>query len=186
MIETPNNLETIFGFISNPEVRDHLRRSEDRIRRAFDELFGGYALRAEDVMNEVLRVDNYTGLVTVENIAFYSFCGHHFSPFFGTASVTYQPGEIITGLGKIVRLVHDVHARRLQIQETMTKDIADDIMRVLGAKGALVVTKARHLCMCSRGPKDDGALTIVSYGTGTLERHALLPATTNPAGKAGE
>lgn len=185
MIVAPNNLETVFGFISNPEVRDRLRESEDRIRKAFDELFGGYALRAEDVLNEVVRVENYTGIVTVENVAFYSFCGHHFSPFFGTASVTYQPGEIITGLGKIVRLVHDVHARRLQIQETMTKDIADDIMRVLGAKGALVVTKAKHLCMCSRGPKDDGALTVVSYGTGTLEKHALLPATAAAVSPAG-
>jgi len=173
MTAEPSNLEAVFGFISNEDVRNRLRRSEDRIRRAFDELFGGYGLRAEDVLNEVVRVENYTGLVTVQDINFYSFCEHHFSPFFGTASVTYHPGEIITGLGKIVRLVHDVHARRLQIQETMTKDIAEDIMRVLGAKGALVVTKARHLCMCSRGPNDDTAVTVVSYGTGTLEQHAL-------------
>lgn len=87
MMET-NNLETLFGFISNEEVRKQLQKSEDRIRRAFDELFGGYALRAEDVLNEVERLDNYTGFVTIENITFYSFCGHHFSPFFGTASIT--------------------------------------------------------------------------------------------------
>lgn len=173
MTTATNNLETLFGFISNPEVRDRLRQSEDRIRRAFDELFSGYRLRAEDVLNEVVQVENYSGVVTVQDISFYSFCEHHFSPFFGTASVTYQPGKIITGLGKIVRLVHDVHARRLQIQETMTKDIAEDIMRVLGAKGARVVTKAKHLCMCSRGPSDDSAVTIVSYGVGTLETHAL-------------
>jgi GTP cyclohydrolase I len=169
------NPETMFGFIANEEARGRLKASEDRIRRAFDELFAGYNLRAEDVLNEVMRVENYSGLVTVRDIAFYSFCEHHFAPFFGTASVTYQPGEIITGLGKIVRLVHDVHARRLQIQETMTKNIAEDIMRVLGAKGVLVVTKAKHLCMCSRGPKDDNAVTIVSYGTGTLGALGLKP-----------
>jgi GTP cyclohydrolase I len=184
MVES-NNLDAVFGFISNEDVRNQLRRSEDRIRRAFDELFGGYALRAEDVLNEIVRVEDYTGLVTVEGITFYSFCGHHFSPFFGTASVTYQPGEIITGLGKIVRLVHDVHARRLQIQETMTKDIAEDIMRVLGAKGVLVSTKARHLCMCSRGPKDDGAVTVVSYGIGTLEKQALLAVPSSAASQEG-
>jgi GTP cyclohydrolase I len=173
MTTEPDNLNTLLGFISNQDVQQQLRRSEHRIRRAFEELFGGYSLRAEDVLNEVVRVENYSGLVTVQDITFYSFCEHHFSPFFGTATVTYQPGKIITGLGKIVRLVHDVHARRLQIQETMTKDIAEDIMRVLGAKGAMVVTKAKHLCMCSRGPKDANAVTVVTYGVGTLEESAL-------------
>jgi len=164
-----DNLREMFSFISDSHVREKLRLSEDRIRRAFDELFSGYSLRAEDVLNEVVKVKDYSGIVTVENINFYSFCEHHFAPFFGTASVSYEPNEIITGLGKIVRLVHDVHARRLQIQEMMTKDIAEDLMRVLGAKGSFVTTEARHLCMCSRGPKDDTAITTVSYGCGTLK-----------------
>lgn len=164
-----DNLKELFSFISDDHVREKLRLSEDRIRRSFKELFSGYDLRAEDVLNDVVRVSDYTGIVRVENINFYSFCEHHFAPFFGTASVSYEPNEIITGLGKIVRLVHDVHARRLQIQEILTKDIAEDLMRVLGAKGALVITEARHLCMCSRGPKDDTAITTVKYGCGTLK-----------------
>lgn len=164
-----DNLQELFSFISNADVRARLHQSEDRIRRAFNELFSGYQLKAEDVLNEVVTVTDYSGIVTVEKINFYSFCEHHFAPFFGTASVSYEPRETITGLGKIVRLVHDVHARRLQIQEIMTKDIADDVMRVLGAKGAFVVTEARHLCMCSRGPKDDTASTTVKYGCGTLQ-----------------
>ncbi len=158
----------LFGFIENDEARTKLLNSEDRIRRAFKELLSGYDLKAEDVLNDVVHVDNYTGLITVEDINFYSFCEHHFAPFFGTASVTYEPGEIITGLGKIVRLVHDVHGRRLQIQETMTQHIAEDMKRVLGAKGVFVVTKAKHLCMCSRGPKDDTVSTTVTYGCGSL------------------
>jgi len=162
-----DNLSQLFSFVSDDHVREKLRLSEDRIRRSFSELFSGYNLRAEDVLNDVIRVKDYTGLVRVEKINFYSFCEHHFAPFFGMASVSYEPGEIITGLGKIVRLVHDVHARRLQIQEIMTRDIAEDIMRVLGAKGALVVTEAKHLCMCSRGPNDDTAMTTVIYGCGT-------------------
>lgn len=164
-----DNLRDLFSFISDSHVREKLRLSEDRIRRSFKEQFSGYGLSAEDVLNDVIRVSDYTGIVRVENINFYSFCEHHFAPFFGTASVSYEPNEIITGLGKIVRLVHDVHARRLQIQEIMTKDIAEDIMRVLDAKGALVITEARHLCMCSRGPKDDTAMTTVKYGCGTMK-----------------
>lgn len=164
-----DNLRELFSFISDSQVREKLHLSEDRIRRSFAELFSGYSLRAEDVLNEVIKVSDYSGIVRVENINFYSFCEHHFAPFFGTASVSYEPDEIITGLGKIVRLVHDVHARRLQIQEIMTKDIAEDLMRVLRAKGAFVVTEARHLCMCSRGPKDDTAMTTVKYGCGTLK-----------------
>jgi GTP cyclohydrolase I len=164
-----DNLQELFSFISDTGVRAKLQLSEDRIRRAYTELFSGYKLRAEDVLNEVVKVADYSGIVTVEKINFYSFCEHHFAPFFGTASVSYEPKEIITGLGKIVRLVHDVHARRLQIQEIMTKDIADDMMRVLDARGAFVVTEAKHLCMCSRGPSDDTAITTVKYGCGTLK-----------------
>lgn len=165
-----NDVEVIssFDFVANEQVKEKLHASEARIRRAFAELFSGYALNAETVLNEVVRVKDYTGLVTVSDINFYSYCEHHFAPFFGTATVTYEPNEIITGLGKIVRLVHDVHARRLQIQELMTRDIANDMMRVLSARGVKVVTRAKHLCMCSRGPNDPSAVTTIEYGLGTL------------------
>lgn len=164
-----NNLHTLFGFINNEEVRKKLLLSEDRIRASFDQLFSGYSLSAESILNEVVKVKNYTGIVEVKNISFYSFCEHHFSPFFGSASVYYQPNEIITGLGKIVRLVRDVHARRLQIQEIMTKEIAEDIMKVLKCRGVFVQTTAKHLCICSRGPNDDTSETTVTFGLGTLE-----------------
>jgi GTP cyclohydrolase IA len=167
-----DNLETLVSFIDNPIVRTKLLQSEGRIRRSFDDLFRGYKLRAEDVLNEVVRVEDYSGLVTMEKIEFYSYCEHHFAPFFGTASIAYQPGTIITGLGKLARLVKDVHGPRLQIQETMTRDIADDIMRVLQAKGVLVITRATHLCVCSRGPRAEGTVTQVSFGRGTLAGRA--------------
>jgi GTP cyclohydrolase I len=105
----------------------------------------------------------------VKNINYYTFCEHHFAPFFGTADIYYQPNKIITGLGKIVRLVKDLHSKKLQIQETMTKDIADDMMRVLDCRGVYVRTRAKHLCICSRGPNDDTTETVVTYGMGTLE-----------------
>ncbi len=168
-----NNLHTLFNFIENEDIRLKLKMSEPRIMKAFNELFSGYSLRAEDVLNEVVRVDNYSGIVEVKDINFYSCCEHHFIPFFGKANVYYEPNNIITGLGKIVRLVRDVHARRLQIQELMTRDIAEDIMRVLNAKGVFVETVAKHLCICSRGPSDDNSETKVTYGCGSLKNWYL-------------
>ena len=171
-----NNLHTLFSFIEDETVRNTLLHSERRIRAAFGELFSGYRLSAEDILNDVVHVEEYSGIVRVEDINFYSYCEHHFAPFFGTATVLYEPENIITGLGKIVRLVRDVHSRRLQIQEIMTRDIAQDIQRVLHAKGVLVITKAKHLCICSRGPSDDTSTTTVMYGCGTLAHHPRLQA----------
>lgn len=164
-----DNLKQLFSFINNEEVRKKLQLSEHRIRKSYDEIFSGYSLKAEDVLNDVVHVKDYKGIVEVKNINFYTMCEHHFAPFWGKANVYYHPNEIITGLGKIVRLVRDVHARRLQIQEIMTKDIAEDIMNILDCKGVFVETTAKHLCMCSRGPNDDTAETTVVYGIGTME-----------------
>jgi len=163
-----NNIEMLFSFIENEHVREKLKGSQHRITKSFNQLFAGYSLKADDILNDVIHVENYTGIIEVKKINFYSYCEHHFAPFFGQASVYYEPNVIITGLGKIARLVKDVHGRRLQIQEIMTKDIAEDIMRVLGAKGAFVETTAKHMCMCSRGPSDDTTETTVTYGCGSL------------------
>ena len=163
-----DNFNLLTSFISNEKVRQKIHDSGHRIKKSFDVQFSGYDLKAEDILNETIRVENYSGIICVHNINFYTFCEHHFAPFFGTASVYYEPNNIITGLGKIVRLVHDVHARRLQIQEIMTRDIAEDMMRVLDAKGCYVKTSAKHLCICARGPSDDNALTTVTYGCGSL------------------
>jgi GTP cyclohydrolase IA len=165
-----NNSNDMFSFVTNLEARAKLFHSKDRITKAYDELLSGYDLKAEDVLNDVIRVDEFSGIVTMKDISFYTFCEHHFAPFFGKADIHYQPNKIITGIGKLVRLVRDVHSKRLQIQELMTKDIATDIMRVLDAKGVFVETTAKHMCICSRGPSDDNAYTISNYGIGTLEK----------------
>lgn len=160
--------EGVFGFISDDRVRESLSASRERIERAYGELFSGYALKAEDVLNETVRVQDYQGVVSVDKISFYTFCEHHFLPFFGEAEVSYKPGPIVTGLGKIVRLVREVHARRLQIQEIMARDICEDMMRVLQAQGVRVRLRARHLCVCSRGPRDDNSETEVIYELGQM------------------
>jgi GTP cyclohydrolase IA len=164
-----DNLKNLFSFIENETVREKLTASENRIRKSFNELFSGYSLTADQVLNDVVHVNDYNGIVEMKNIQFYSMCEHHFAPFFGTCDIFYQPKEIITGLGKLVRLVGDVHSRRLQIQEIMTQDICKDVMRVLDARGCYVRTTAKHLCICSRGPKDDVAETICTYAEGTLK-----------------
>ena len=163
-----DNLKTLFSFIENEKVREKLQASEQRIRKSYNELFSGYALKADDILNDVVRVKDYNGIVEMKNIQFYSMCEHHFAPFFGSCDIYYQPNEIITGLGKLVRLVKDVHGRRLQIQEIMTQDICKDVMQILNAKGCFVRTRAKHLCVCSRGPQDDLTETICNYSEGSL------------------
>lgn len=168
-----DNLQDLFSFIKNEEVREKLAGSRDRISKSYDELFKGYGLRAEDVLNDVVHVENYNGLVEMRNIQFYSMCEHHFAPFFGSIDIVYQPGKVITGLGKLVRLARDVHGRRLQIQELMTQNICSDVMRVLSAKGCYVRSQAKHMCICSRGPSDDLAETVSTYSMGSLASWAL-------------
>jgi GTP cyclohydrolase IA len=165
-------LEEIFQFPNGDLVRDKVCHSGQRIRGAFTELFSGYGISAEDILNETITIEkgSYSGYVAMRDIEFYTFCEHHFLPFYGLMDVAYEPSEVITGIGKLVRLVRDVHARRLQIQETMTRDIANDLMRVLGANGACVRSRAKHMCICSRGPGDGSAWTEVVYGTGCMER----------------
>ncbi len=177
-----HDADAVIARVSNPAVRAKLEASKARISRAYDELFSGYALGAEDVLNDVVHVSEFVGVVTVENIRFYSMCEHHFLPFFGAASVAYQPRAIVTGLGKLARLVRDVHGRRLQIQELMTRDIAQDISRVLAAEGVFVKTRAKHLCMCSRGPGDDMVETEVVYGIGSLEHWVKIQDTAAAGG----
>lgn len=167
-LKNTDNLSDIFNFITDSTIREKLAQSKHRIVRAYNELFSGYTLKAENILNDVIHVENYNGVIQMENIQFYSMCEHHFAPFFGTIDIYYQPDMIITGLGKLVRLGRDVHGRRLQIQELMTRDICKDIMTVLKAKGCFVRTSAQHLCVCSRGPKDDNATTICTYGEGSL------------------
>lgn len=168
-----DNLEELFQFENGDLVKDCILNSGDRIRRSFSELFSGYNLKADDILNETIKVDNYNGFVIMRDISFYTFCEHHFAPFYGKADIVYQPREIITGLGKLVRLVKDVHSKRMQIQEIMTKDIVDDIMRVLDSKGAGVRTKAKHFCICSRGPSDDNSWTESIYCAGSIDSDKL-------------
>lgn len=177
-----DEIEQLFEFKNGEIVKDSILKSGERIRKSFSTLFSGYSLTAEEILNETLRVEQYSGVVIVRDISFYTYCEHHFAPFYGFADVAYQPNEIITGLGKITRLVRDLHARKMQIQEVMCKDIVDDLKRVLNVKGAYVRLRAKHMCICSRGPSDDTSWTETYYSFGSLKgKHfELLPEIDRP------
>jgi len=142
--------------------RDGLRGTPARVARAIDEQFAGLRLRPADVLTTVFDAD-HEEMVLVRDIELYSTCEHHLLPFFGSAHVGYIPNEKgqITGLSKLARLV-DLYARRPQVQERMTSQIADALMDTLEPRGVIVIIEAEHLCMSMRGVRKPGAKTVTS------------------------
>jgi GTP cyclohydrolase IA len=159
--------EILLAIGEDPD-RDGLTATPARVARAYAEQFSGLAQRPEDVLTTVFEAD-HDELILVRDIEVYSTCEHHLVPFFGHAHVGYIPNEKgqITGLSKLARLV-DVYARRPQVQERMTTQIADAIMTVLEPRGALVVIEAEHLCMSMRGVRKPGAKTVTSAVRGSI------------------
>jgi GTP cyclohydrolase IA len=153
-----------------------LRAWEHRIVSAYTELLDGYGKDPAEILNEIERVREHPGLVLERDINFTSICYHHFLPFHGTIDVAYEPGEVITGLGRIVQLVQAL-AHRFQIQEFLVRDIAETIRERVGARGVFVRSRAVHLCVHSRGPSDHTMETVCLYALGSfkaIERQAEL------------
>jgi GTP cyclohydrolase I len=142
--------------------RDGLRETPARVARALSEQFAGLYLEPTDVLTTIFDAD-HEEMVLVRDIELYSTCEHHLVPFIGRAHVGYIPNEKgqITGLSKLARLV-DVYARRPQVQERMTSQIADAMMATLEPRGAIVIIEAEHLCMSMRGVRKPGAKTVTS------------------------
>ena len=163
--------EILLAIGEDPD-RDGLIETPARVARAYAEQFSGLAQRPEDVLATVFDAD-HDELILVRDIEMYSTCEHHLVPFFGFAHVGYIPNEKgqITGLSKLARLV-DVYARRPQVQERMTTQIADALMTVLEPRGALVVIEAEHLCMSMRGVRKPGAKTVTSAVRGSMRDSA--------------
>jgi GTP cyclohydrolase I len=152
-----------------------LREWEPRIVAAYSELLDGYKADVGAILNDIARVRNYPGVVMEQGIKFTSICYHHFLPFFGTIDVAYEPGEVITGIGRIVQMVQAL-AHRFQIQEFLVRDIAETLREHIGAKGVFVRARAVHLCVCARGPRDPME-TVCIYAVGSfsaIERQAEL------------
>jgi GTP cyclohydrolase IA len=154
-------LEILLAIGEDPE-RDGIRDTPRRVARALAEQFSGLHQSPADVLTTVFDAD-HDEMVLVRDIEMFSTCEHHLTPFFGFAHVGYIPNEKgqITGLSKLARLV-DVYARRPQVQERMTSQIADSLMEVLEPRGVIVVVEAEHLCMAMRGVRKPGAKTVTS------------------------
>jgi GTP cyclohydrolase IA len=153
--------EILIAIGEDPD-RDGLRDTPARVARSYTEQFGGMQLGPEDVLTTVFDAD-HDEMVLVRDIEVYSTCEHHLVPFFGFAHIGYIPNEKgqITGLSKLARLV-DIYARRPQVQERMTSQVADALMSTLEPRGVIVVIEAEHLCMTMRGVRKPGAKTLTS------------------------
>ena len=166
----------ILSAIGEDPDRDGLVDTPARVARTYAEQFSGLSQHPEDVLGTVFDAD-HDEMILVRDIELYSTCEHHLVPFFGRAHVAYIPNEKgqITGLSKLARLV-DIYARRPQVQERMTSQIADALMRVLEPRGALVVIEAEHLCMSMRGVRKPGAKTVTSAVRGIIRDSATTRA----------
>ena len=153
--------ELLFAIGEDPD-REGLRETPARVARAYAELTHGLRQAAEDVLTTTFDL-GHEEMILVRDIELWSMCEHHLVPFTGVAHVGYIPADTgkITGLSKLARLV-DVYAKRPQVQERLTTQIADSLMEILGARGVIVVIEAEHLCMTMRGVKKAGARTITS------------------------
>jgi GTP cyclohydrolase I len=150
----------------DPE-RDGLLRTPDRVQKAMRWLTRGYGLSVEDVIRGAIFDEDHHNMVIVKDIEMYSLCEHHMLPFFGKVHVAYIPNGRIVGLSKLPRVV-EVFARRLQVQERMTEQIAGAIMDVLEPEGVGVVIEAAHLCMMMRGVEKQNSRTITSAMKGVF------------------
>ena len=163
-------VETLLRWIGEDPKRDGLADTPGRVVRAWREMTAGYEEDAAEILSRTFD-ETSDELVILSGISFYSTCEHHLLPFYGTASVGYLPGKVV-GISKLARLVQ-CFARRLQIQERMTKQIASAVAEHLDARGVGVVIRAHHLCMGCRGARQPATEMITSSMLGTLREDAV-------------
>ncbi len=149
--------------------REGLRRTPDRVHRMYHELTAGYHVDPDRLINGAVFSVDYSEMVVVKGIEFYSLCEHHLLPFFGTAAVGYLPRDRVIGLSKIPRIV-EMYARRLQVQERLTQEVADFLMERIEPLGVGVVIEAQHLCTAMRGVRKGGATMVTSAVLGQFRR----------------
>ncbi len=155
--------------------REGLQETPDRIARMYAEIFSGLDEDARRHLQKTFQIEekeNKNGIVLEKDITFYSMCEHHFMPFYGKAHIAYIPDGRVVGLSKLARTV-EVYAKRPQIQEQMTVQIAEAVMKYLQPKGVMVMLEAEHMCMTVRGVKKPGSKTVTLCTKGVFEEEKL-------------
>ena len=165
-------VELILEGIGENKNREGLVETPERIARMYEEIFAGLEMNCEDILSKTFTVDN-DEMVIVKDITFYSTCEHHFMPFYGKAHVAYIPNGKVVGLSKLARAV-EVFAKRPQIQEQLTGQVADALMEYLNPKGVIIMMEAEHMCMTMRGVKKPGSKTVTFAMRGAFEEDETL------------
>jgi len=168
IVDSKELLREILRRVGDDPDREGLRQTPDRIVRSWKELYAGYVQRAEDVLVTQFQAEQYDEMVLLRDFEFFSTCEHHMLPFYGKAHIAYLPNEKIVGLSKLARLT-DMFARRLQIQERLTYQIATELQRVLKPKGVAVMIEAKHQCLCSRGVRKQEGKMVTSCLLGAFK-----------------
>jgi GTP cyclohydrolase I len=159
------HFKAIIKAVGEDPEREGLLKTPSRAAKAFEFLTSGYRMDLETVLNNAVFHEEHTSMIIVRDIEFYSLCEHHLLPFFGRAHVAYIPDGKIIGLSKVARIV-DMFARRLQVQERLTQQIASAIECAVQPQGVAVVLEAQHLCMMTRGVQKQGSLMVTSSVSG--------------------
>jgi len=157
----------VLELIGEDPSREGLLKTPERVAKAMQFLTQGYDVEATGILKSAMFSEDYSQMVLVKEIEFYSLCEHHLLPFFGKAHIAYIPNGHIVGLSKLPRVV-DAFSRRLQVQERLTNEIRDCIQNTLKPKGVAVVIEARHLCMQMRGVEKQSSLTTTSAFSGAF------------------
>jgi GTP cyclohydrolase IA len=162
--------QLLVGLGEDPS-REGLRDTPKRVEQSLRFLTGGYGTNVDAMLNNALFTVDYNEMVIVKDIDFYSLCEHHLIPFFGKCHVAYIPNGKVVGLSKIPRLV-DIYARRLQVQERLTNQIANTLLEKINPLGVAVVTEATHLCMAMRGVEKQNSVAVASAMLGAFRDDA--------------
>ncbi len=159
----------VLQLLGEDPTREGLLKTPQRVAKAMQFLTQGYSQDAHQVLQQALFKEDYSQMVIVKDIDFFSLCEHHMLPFYGKAHVAYIPNGYITGLSKIARVV-DIYAHRLQVQERMTLQIKECIQQTLHPLGVMVVIEARHMCMQMRGVEKQNSITTTSEFSGAFNQ----------------
>ncbi|MBR8462287.1 GTP cyclohydrolase I FolE [Campylobacter sp. faydin G-24] len=166
-----DSIKNILNLIGEDIEREGLKKTPERVRKAFEFLTSGYKEDPKEVLNDALFTSSNNEMVLVRNIEFYSLCEHHMLPIIGRVHVGYIPNGKVVGLSKIPRMVN-IYARRLQIQEQMTEQIAQALQDVIAPRGVGVVVEARHMCVEMRGVQKINSTTTTSALRGAFIKNA--------------